>query len=93
MKRSSWIVQIIECCTSKNHWQNAGAIKIVVMKLAIDGMHCQSCVQRVRKAIEKVEGAAADQVEIGRAEVTVDPASEPAVLEAIRKAGYQPHHA
>jgi copper chaperone CopZ len=63
------------------------------MKLAIDGMHCQSCVQRVRKAIEKVEGARVEQVEVGKADVSVDPASEPAVLEAIRKAGYHPHSA
>jgi copper chaperone CopZ len=54
-------------------------------------MHCQACVQRVRKAIEKVEGAQVQQVDVGSAEVAIDPARETAVLEAVRKAGYEPH--
>lgn len=58
------------------------------MKLAIDGMHCQACVERVRKAIEKVEGARAEQVEVGGARVAVDAARENAVIESIGKAGY-----
>ena len=65
------------------------------MKIVIDGMHCQACVQRVRKALEKVEGAEVRQVEVGSAEVVFDPALHPngeaAALEAVRKAGYQPH--
>jgi copper chaperone CopZ len=61
------------------------------MKLAIDGMHCQACVQRVRKAIEKVEGAEIQQVDVGSAEVAIDPSRESAVFEAVRKAGYEPH--
>lgn len=61
------------------------------MKIAIDGMHCQACVQRVRKALEKVEGAEVQQVDVGLATVAVAPAKEAAVLEAIRKAGYEPH--
>jgi copper chaperone len=60
------------------------------MKLAIQGMHCQACVQRVRKAIEKVEGAQIRQVDVGSADVAIDPANEAAVIEAIRKAGYEP---
>jgi len=54
-------------------------------------MHCQACVQRVRKAIEKVEGVAIQQVEVGSAIVATEPAKESAVLEAVRKAGYEPH--
>ena len=54
-------------------------------------MHCEACIQRVRKAIEKVEGVQIRQVNVGSAEVAVDPAREPAVLEAVRKAGYEPH--
>lgn len=60
------------------------------MKILIDGMHCQACVQRVRKAIEKVEGAQIQQVDVGSALLTVEPAREPAILEAVRKAGYEP---
>lgn len=60
------------------------------MKLAIEGMHCQSCVRRVRQAIEKVEGAEVRQVEVGSADVAVEPSHQAAVLESIRKAGYEP---
>ena len=63
------------------------------MRIAIDGMHCQACVQRVRKALEKVDGAEVRQVEVGSADVTIDLARETSVLEAVRKAGYEPHKA
>lgn len=59
------------------------------MKVQIDGMHCQACVQRVSKAIEKVEGARVERVEVGSAVVAADASREPAVLEAIRKSGYE----
>jgi copper chaperone CopZ len=60
------------------------------MKLAIEGMHCQACVARVRKAVEKVDGARVDRVDIGAAEISIDSLREPLVLDAIRKAGYEP---
>jgi copper chaperone CopZ len=53
-------------------------------------MHCQACVARVRKALEKVEGTRVDNVDVGAAEVTIDGPREPLVLDAIRKAGYEP---
>ena len=59
------------------------------MKLSIEGMHCQACVNRVQKALEKVEGAQVEAVAVGSAQVAVRPEQEPAVLEAVRKAGYQ----
>ena len=61
------------------------------MKVAIEGMHCQACVRRVQNAIVGVEGAKAPQVEIGSADVSVDPKREELVLTAIRNAGYEPH--
>jgi len=61
------------------------------MKVSIDGMHCDACVRRVRKALEGVAGAAVEHVEVGAAQVAVDARGEPLVLEAIRKAGYEPH--
>lgn len=64
---------------------------MVNMKLRIDGMHCQACVQRVSKAIQKVEGVRVEQVEVGSAVVAADPSHEAAVLDAIRKSGYTPH--
>jgi len=51
-------------------------------------MHCQACVQRVRKAIEKVEGVSVSRVDVGSAEIQTDPANERAVLDAVKKAGY-----
>ena len=53
-------------------------------------MHCQACVNRVRKAIEKVEGTQVQQVDVGSAVISVESAREAAVLEAVRKAGYEP---
>ena len=61
------------------------------MKIAIDGMHCQACVVRVRKALEKVPGTHVREVGIGSAELDVDHSHEGAVIEAIQKAGYTPH--
>ena len=58
-----------------------------VMKLEIQGMHCQKCVDRVRKAIERVEGARVETVEVGSATVTAGDAN--AVIAAVRDAGYE----
>ena len=58
------------------------------MKVAIEGMHCAACVRRVQQAITAVEGAKAQQVEIGSAVVSVDPKREELVLDSVRKAGY-----
>lgn len=63
------------------------------MKLQIEGMHCQACVRRVQNAITSVEGAQAKDVEIGSASVSVDPSREQQVIDAIRKAGYEPRKA
>ena len=63
------------------------------MTVAITGMHCQACVRRVQKALESVEGARVEKVEIGSAVVEIDPAREPLVLQAVRQAGYEPQAA
>jgi copper chaperone len=59
------------------------------MKISIDGMHCDACVRRVRMALQKVEGIQVRDVAIGSAEV--DEAHQAAAMQAIEKAGYQPH--
>jgi copper chaperone CopZ len=59
------------------------------MKLAIQGMHCQKCVERVRKAIESVDGAKARSVEVGSAEVAADASKAPQVIAAVHEAGYE----
>jgi copper chaperone CopZ len=63
------------------------------MTIAIDGMHCQACVRRVQKALESVPGARVEKVDIGSAVIDIGAASEGAVLEAVRKAGYEPQKA
>jgi copper chaperone CopZ len=63
----------------------------VYMRIAIDGMHCQACVVRVRKALEKVPGVHVREVGIGSAELDAERTQEGAVFEAIQKAGYTPH--
>jgi copper chaperone CopZ len=59
------------------------------MKISIEGMHCQACVRRVEKALAAVEAAKVESVEIGLASVSADPSREQAVLDAVRKAGYE----
>ena len=53
------------------------------MNIAIEGMHCQACVKRVRVALEKVDGVAVRDVAIGSAVVDTDAAHQAAALEAI----------
>ena len=59
------------------------------MKLSIEGMHCQACVRRVQNALEKVDGVQVQSVEVGSAVVAAQPEQEQAILDAVRKAGYQ----
>jgi len=61
------------------------------VRIAIEGMHSQSCVAKVRRALENVEGAHVREVQIGSAVLDLDPARQSAALEAIEKVGYQPH--
>jgi P-type Cu+ transporter len=59
--------------------------------LAVTGMTCASCVRRVEKALAKVDGVAAAEVNLAteRAAVTVTGTPDlPAMQEAVRSAGY-----
>jgi copper chaperone CopZ len=62
------------------------------MKIAIEGMHCDACVRRVRKALEKVAGVRIDDVTVGSAVVAAEESQQVAVLDAIRNAGYEIGH-
>ncbi len=59
--------------------------------LKIEGMSCQHCVMRVRKAVDQLPGVSQADVSIGTARVTYDASKiKPADLEqAIEKAGYK----
>ena len=54
----------------------------------IDGMHCDACVHRVSQALGKVPGVRVSSVEIGKAHVVAESASEPRIREALDKVGY-----
>lgn len=58
--------------------------------IQIDGMSCGHCVQAVDRALRSVPGVQVDEVAIGRAVVTHDPAqATPAIVEAaVAGAGY-----
>ena len=59
--------------------------------LKIEGMSCQHCVMRVKKAIEAVQGVSKAEVVIGQATVSFDEAktSKEAISAAVEKAGYK----
>lgn len=56
------------------------------IQIKVDGMHCQACVRRVQKALEKVSGAEVLEVAVGS--VRVQGATREEVEAAITKAGY-----
>jgi copper chaperone CopZ len=63
------------------------------LKVSIEGMHCQKCVERVQKALAKVPGVAVGNVDVGSAKLQYDEvaANPAAIVQAIDKAGYKAH--
>ncbi|MEO8451613.1 MAG: heavy-metal-associated domain-containing protein [Gemmatimonadota bacterium] len=62
------------------------------ISIPIAGMSCGGCVAGVRKALTQLPGVQVEEVKIGVATVTFDPAvtSPEALRAAIVGAGYQP---
>ena len=60
-----------------------------VMK--VEGMTCQHCVMRVKKAIEQVPGVSRTEVVIGTARIAYDESrvKEEDLEQAVEKAGYK----
>lgn len=60
------------------------------IKLKIDGMSCGHCVNAVDKALKSVDGVQVEQVAIGSATVSYDPAATSAdkITRAIEDEGY-----
>jgi copper chaperone len=58
--------------------------------MKIEGMSCQHCVMRVRKALDELPGVSRSDVNVGTARVEYDESKmKPADLEnAVEKAGY-----
>jgi copper chaperone CopZ len=55
----------------------------------IEGMSCQHCVMRVKKAIESLAGVSSLSVEIGQAKVSFDEIKKKDIEAAVVKAGYK----
>jgi copper chaperone CopZ len=62
----------------------------VDFSIAIEGMHCGGCVNRVTAALQKVDGVEVRRVEVGSALVTLDPdkATADQVLAAVARIGF-----
>jgi len=61
------------------------------MEIVIDRMYSEECVRKVRRALERVAGLQIREVSVGSAVVDGDAKQRAAALEAIEKAGFQPH--
>ena len=59
------------------------------INLKIEGMHCEACVNRVKRALERVEDTRIKEVQIGSA--TIETLNVEAALAAVTKAGYPAH--
>jgi copper chaperone len=59
--------------------------------LRIEGMSCQHCVMRVKKAISQLPGVSDSQVDMGTAKVTYDEAEVQVntLRKAVEEAGYK----
>ena len=58
--------------------------------LRIDGMHCGSCIRRVRQALASTEGVKVEEVRLGAARLSTNltPAPVDLTVAALAKAGY-----
>ena len=60
------------------------------MRFAIDGMSCGACVKGVTGVLNRLDGVEVQQVSVGSAQVSFDPAktSPLAIADALTDAGY-----
>ena len=65
------------------------------LNLAIDGMSCGHCVNAVSGALQQLPGVDVEQVTIGQATVSYDPAktSVDQIIDAVSDEGYTAHRA
>jgi copper chaperone CopZ len=64
-----------------------------IVRLSIEGMHCDGCVRRVTNAIAAVEGARVESVQVGTATVAVDSAhtAPQKIADAVDRIGFTAH--
>lgn len=63
------------------------------LNLSIEGMSCDHCVAHVRRTLESTPGVTVEEVEVGRARVSLDegaPAPD-AVAARLAESGYPAH--
>ena len=60
--------------------------------IAIQGMHCGACVQRVTRALSSLPSVQVEQVQVGSARISYEPGAvtEDTIAQAIRKTGFEP---
>jgi copper chaperone len=60
------------------------------LKLEIEGMSCDHCVNRVQKALARLDGVSLDGVQVGSADLRYDAlrVSPERIVEAVDDAGY-----
>jgi len=61
------------------------------IRLEIEGMTCQHCVMRVKKAIDGIDGVSSSEVSTGSALVTYDESKtdRDAIAKAVQDTGYK----
>jgi len=59
---------------------------MAITNLKIEGMHCEACVNRVKRALERVEDTRVKEVVIGSASIETHDVE--AAIAAVAKAGY-----
>ena len=64
-----------------------------IVKLSIEGMHCDGCVRRVTGALAAVEGARVESVRVGAATVAIDPeqVAPQQIADAVERIGFSAH--
>jgi copper chaperone len=64
---------------------------MVETTILVEGMSCQHCAMRVKKAVEGLAGIATSDVQVGQVKVTFDESKiqRKAIEDAIAKAGYK----
>ena len=65
------------------------------VQLAIDGMSCSHCVASVRKALAAVPGVHVKDVQVGTAQLHIDPESVTvgSLIDAVQDVGYEAREA
>jgi copper chaperone CopZ len=58
------------------------------LQLSVGGMHCQACVRRLQKSLEKVPAARVIEVTVGGAKVELQGASRHDIEAAVQQAGF-----